>query len=264
MCKMAVFFEQKLLQEKIDSLSQTDGAGIYSTAERFLLKGTKFDVADFMPVIEEDRLPVLIHARQVSSGAKKDRFVQPFRFGRIVFAHNGTISKAFLWPHLPHVREEFTKEAVQKNVDLSDSYLIAQILVGKSLNQIIEFLDTHSTWNNFIVFHEREQKWMIMGNFSIFKKENSENQLTGLVVNHAYPKVKGHLIATKTGRIVDQKVEEVVQTYANYWDRERPVYSGGAAYKPPVTQPITGQQGILPADDEAYTGKVWPGLAECM
>lgn len=82
----------------LDSTRGTDGTGIYSKGEVNKVVGNVFNLLESRQW-EKDvhEAPLMLgHNRQSSSGKNSTRNSHPFRFGKIVGAHNGTLSKYLL------------------------------------------------------------------------------------------------------------------------------------------------------------------------
>lgn len=208
MCKIAIFFDIEDALDNLDRLEQPHGGGLYSASKKVLIKHPDFDAPDFEPVLQRENLPVLIHTRYASSGEKGSlENTQPIRSGRLIFSHNGTISKDKLIPKISLSDPEVT----QKLLDIqsrSDSSLLAESLMDASVEQVRVKLAPFISSNNFICYNELEEKFIVMGTFAL---RASKGQCQAVIVgpmpwSTEWTRVQGVMIIFKSGKIVFQSL----------------------------------------------------------
>lgn len=207
---MALFFRANEAREYLHLLSQPDGAGLYSASQKILVKHWDLDAEDLMPIITPGNMPVLVHARLSSSGAKKSEAnTHPFRFGSFVFAHNGTIDRFKLMQELD-IKEP---DVINKLVALtyrSDSSLLAECLKDATIEQAKIKLAPYVRCNNFLCYSEREEKFLALGIYSL---RANKGFVQSLIVNcfmeysTSWTRVTGMMVISKEGRIIQQSTK---------------------------------------------------------
>lgn len=211
MCRMGILFEQKLAVELKTHFVQGDGAGFYSIPTGMIYKNPNIDAEDILTVMEDKEYPMVIHERKVSVGEKTIYNTQPFKFGHIIFCHNGTIKKSALLKR----PEVMTKNFLDNYVSWSDSRIIASHLKDLPLEACRKYLEPYRIMNNFIVYSEIEKAFLVVGRFECCT--TAKGQSRAILINmfgHRIPSVKyeGAMIFDLDGYVL---MEDAIETFGS-------------------------------------------------
>ena len=212
MCRMGIFFSdaesgRKMLASEL--LDQEDGAGLYSVTKRILIKHQELYASSFAPLMSEEILPVMVHARSRTTGPLTSENCQPFKVGSRVLAHNGTISKE----SFPQVKVTLDDpQVVEKLVQFeqsSDSRLLAELLADKTIEQADRILEAISRYNNFFFYSEEEEKFLVKGIFQILYAKPVTAKIVA-VTRERIPNAfafRGTVHIAKDGTVVHRRIQ---------------------------------------------------------
>lgn len=211
MCRMAILFDKETALMLLEHLNQEDGAGIYSASKRVLVKHEILSPSDFAPMISDEVLPVMVHARAASIGAISTNNCQPFKIDRTILAHNGTISKSeFEIPSLK-IGDPKCLCMLLKHVRKSDSCLLAESLAGLSIEEADKNLERFSKASNFFFYSEVEKKFLVKGTFqALFKSPGVVKAVVaGIYFQRIGISLQGTLVLSENGTILEKNVQKV-------------------------------------------------------
>ena len=210
MCRMAILFDQETALILLGHLNQEDGAGIYSASKQVLVKHKILSASDFAPMISDDVLPVMVHARAASIGAICTNNCQPFKIDRTILAHNGTISKSEF--ELPSIKINDPKCLCMllRHIRKSDSCLLAETLAGSSIEEADKKLERFSKASNFFFYSEVEKKFLVKGTFqALFKSPGVVRAVVaGIHFQRIGIPLQGTLILSNDGTILEKDVQK--------------------------------------------------------